>query len=64
MKIKLIRHVTNTAVYIVMLQRDPFLLDHLVIDMVGNERRGFSTSPNRYAVAAVAAAAFNLVFQK
>lgn len=56
MKIKLIHHVTNTAVYIVMLQRDPFLLDHLVIDAVGNERRGFSTGPNRYA--------FNFVFQK
>lgn len=54
MKIKLIRHVTNAAVYIVILQRDLFLLDRCVIDAVGNERRGFSTTPNRYAAAGAA----------
>lgn len=54
MKIKLIRHVTNAAVYIVILQRDLFLLDRCVIDAVGNERRSFSTTPNRYAAAAAA----------
>lgn len=54
MKIKLIRHVTNAAVYVVILRRDLFLLDRCVIDAAGNERRGFSTTPNRDAAAAAA----------
>lgn len=61
MKIKLIHHVTNAAVYIVILQGDLFLLDRCVIDAVGNERRGFSTTPNRYAAAA---AAFYFTFRE
>lgn len=54
MKIKLICHVTNPAVYIIILQRDLFLLDRCVIDAIGNERRGFSTTPNRCVAAAAA----------